>query len=145
MRSSCFHQLFLPPFFARISSRTAPMLARWRWHCATRSRRILIVVVAYPGWPNPRLKVPPSSPASGSRRSGDWRINVGRGQALFSRVPSYLDHGARGCTVKLIVRRVTFVSSVSSRRYWMESLVYVVGHGCTTWTQSDPSWHSSGR
>ena len=25
---------FFASFFARISSRTAPMLARWRWHCA---------------------------------------------------------------------------------------------------------------
>jgi hypothetical protein len=36
----------------------------------TRSRRILIVVVACPGWPTSRLKVPSSSPASGPRRSG---------------------------------------------------------------------------
>jgi len=44
----------------------------------TRSRRILIVVVACPGWPNPRLKVPSSSPASGSRRSGDWQTDMFR-------------------------------------------------------------------
>ena len=42
------------------------------------SRKILIVVVAFPGWPNSRLKVPSSSPASGSRRSGGWQINMFR-------------------------------------------------------------------
>jgi hypothetical protein len=34
MRTSCFHQLSLPLFSRVYSSRTAPMLARWPWHCA---------------------------------------------------------------------------------------------------------------
>src|SRR5258708_30000404 len=135
MRTSCFHQLSLP-LFSRVSP--APMLARWRWHCA-RSRRILIVVVACPGWPNSRLEVPSSSPAFGSRRSGDsqrytgeaidpctaWRnitFIVGRGQGVFSGVPSCLDHVARGCTINLC-------KATQARQVQCVRIGSVVGHG----------------
>ena len=46
---------------------------------------------------------------------------MGSGQDVFSRVPSYLDHGARGCTVKFIVRRVRF--HVKCVKSVLESLV----------------------
>lgn len=118
----------------------------------TRSRRILIVVVACPGWPNPRLKVPSSSPASGSRRSGDWQTDMfrrgypvemhiheespvtnssylpwARARGAFGGVPSYWDHGARGCTVKFIVKRVHFPCQITSPmpRYWNPWLAWL--------------------
>ncbi len=110
MRTSCFHQLSLP-LFSRVSP--APMLARWRWHCA-RSRRILIVVVACPGWPNSRLEVPSSSPAFGSRRSGDSQRYTG--EAID------LDHVARGCTINLC-------KATQARQVQCVRIGSVVGHG----------------
>jgi hypothetical protein len=44
-----------------------------------------------------------------------------------------MDRGVRGCTVKFIVRVVFHVKWVKSHVPVLESLVYVVGYGCTTW------------
>lgn len=50
------------------------------------------MVVACPGWPNSRLEVPSSSPASGSRGSGDSQRRVQARPSIRARLEEVSSH-----------------------------------------------------
>jgi len=106
------------------------------------------VVVGCPGWPNSRLEVPSTSPASGSRRRGDSQRRVRARRSIRARFeeisPHYIYAGGQAFSVvhlpvwiaqredvgSICVRRTAFhVKHVKSSTWELETPRYVVGRG----------------
>ncbi|KAI9446603.1 hypothetical protein H4582DRAFT_582339 [Lactarius indigo] len=157
---TCFHQLPLPPFFARIQSNCSHVSPLALALC-TRSRRILIVVVACPGWPNPRLEVPTSSSrsASGPPYLGGPQKKKKKqysGEAIYSCATWKCNFEELPISLRLPWARsprfyMYLPVRITTRGYWNSLSVYVVGddNGNVTWraslvySRSSDTWSST--